>query len=275
MTPPFTWKFLKQHMLVVVQEILYPLMCHTDEDEDLFENDPIEYIKSKYDVFEDFVSPVNAARQLVHQVASKRKQMLEQCMLFCMQVLQNPQLPARQKDGILHIVGAVAPILLKKNLYKDQVEMMLVTYVFPEFQSGFGFLRARACWVLKQFAKIEFKSPDNLLAACNHIKQCILNDSQLPVNVEACVALQEMLNDDESSVEDRVKENIAEHIKPIMIKMLNLIRDTENDDVSNVIQRLIYVYEEEIATFAVEIMQHLVSDKQRVFSLWRPTYCHL
>lgn len=42
--------------------------------------------------------------------------------------------------------------------------------------------------------------------------------------------------------------------------MLNLIRDTENDDVSNVIQRLIYVYEDEISTFAVEIMQHLVLD---------------
>ena len=44
-----------------------------------------------------------------------------------------------------------------------------------------------------------------------------------------------------------------------MLKMLNLIRDTENDDVSNVIQRLIYVFEDEISTFAVEIMQHLVS----------------
>ena len=60
-------------------------------------------------------------------------------------------------------------------------------------------------------------------------------------------------------MDEKVKENIAEHIKPIMIKMLNLIRDTENDDVSNVIQRLIYVYEDEISTFAVEIMQHLVS----------------
>ena len=47
-----------------------------------------------------------------------------------------------------------------------------------------------------------------------------------------------------------------------MVKMLNLIRDTENDDVSNVIQRLIYVYEEEISTFAVEIMQHLVKIKK-------------
>jgi hypothetical protein len=263
--PPFTWKFLKQHMLVVVQEILYPLMCHTDEDEDLFENDPIEYIKAKYDVFEDFISPVNAARQLVHQVASKRKLMLEQSMVFCMGVLSNPQLPPRQKDGILHIVGAVAPILLKRNLYKDQVEMMLVSYVFPEFQSQYGFLRARACWVLKSFAKISFKNPDNLLTACNHVKQCILNDTHLPVNVEACIALQEMLNDDENAIDEKVKDNIGVHIKPIIIKMLNLIRDTENDDVSNVIQRLIYVFEDEISLFAVEIMQHLAETFLNVF----------
>ncbi len=50
------------------------------------------------------------------------------------------------------------------------------------------------------------------------------------------------------------------HIRDIMLKMLNLIRDTENDDVSNVIQRLIYVFEDEISTFAVEIMQHLVNE---------------
>ena len=201
---------------------------------------------------------MNAARQLVFQVASKRKQLLEQAMVFCMQVLQNPQLPARQKDGILHIVGAVAPVLLKKNLYKDQVELMLVSYVFPEFQSPFGFLRARACWVLKSFARIQFNSEENLITACNNIKQCILTDPCLPVNVEACVALQEMLNDDESELNEAVKANIAQHIQQIIIKMLNLIRDTENDDVSNVIQRLIYVYEDDISTFAVEIMQHLV-----------------
>lgn len=255
--PAFTWKFLKQHMLVIIQEILYPLMCHSDEDEDLFQNDPVEYIKIKYDVFEDFLSPVNAARQLVFQVANKRKQMLEQAMLFCMQALQNNQLQPRQKDGILHIIGAVAPVLIKKKMYKEQVEIMLTTYVFPEFQSPHGFLRARACWVLKSFSNVGFKSEENLIMACNYINHCILNDPCLPVNVEACVALSELIGEDEDEINPKVRELIGQNIQPIILKMLNLIRDTENDDVSNVIQRLIMVYEEEITTYSVEIMQHM------------------
>ena len=44
--------------------------------------------------------------------------------------------------------------------------------------------------------------------------------------------------------------------------MLNLIRDTENDDISNVIQRLIYVYEDEISSFAVDMMKHLVCNNK-------------
>lgn len=246
-------------MPVIIQEILFPLMCHTDEDDDLFENDPVEYIKQKYDVFEDFVSPVNAARQLVYHVTSKRKDMLQKTMMFSMQMLQNQSLQPRQKDGILHIVGAVAKILLKKVMYKDQVEQMLVTYVFPEFHSQYGFLRARACWSLKSFASIKFKSQDNLITVCNFIKHSILNDNCLPVNVEACIALQEILaSEEEVEVNEIVKQNIASHIQQIMLKMLNLIRDTENDDISNVIQRLIFVYEDEISSFAVDIMKHLV-----------------
>lgn len=34
-------------------------------------------------------------------------------------------------------------VLLKKKIYKDQMETMIAQYVFPEFQSPFGFMRAR------------------------------------------------------------------------------------------------------------------------------------
>ena len=36
--------------------------------------------------------------------------------------------------------------------------------------------------------------------ACNFIKHSILNDPCLPVNVEACIALQDMLTEDEIQV---------------------------------------------------------------------------
>jgi hypothetical protein len=53
---------------------------------------------------------------------------------------------------------------------------------------------------LKSFSKVKFKSPENLMSACNYIKHCILNDTSLPVNVEACIALQDMITEDEIEI---------------------------------------------------------------------------
>ena len=39
---------MKPHVQVIVQEILFPLMCHSDQDEDLWQADPVEYIRIKY-----------------------------------------------------------------------------------------------------------------------------------------------------------------------------------------------------------------------------------
>lgn len=41
--------------------------------------------------------------------------------------------------------------------------------------------------------------------------------------------------------------------------LLVVIRETENDDLTNVMQKLIHIYEEVVAPIAVEITQHLVS----------------
>ena len=95
------------------------------------------------DVFEEFFSPVSAAQGLLHVCVSKRKEMLQKTMGFVIQVLGTPSLDPRQKAGALHIVGAVADVILKKKIYKDQAELMLVNHVFPEFASEHGYLRAR------------------------------------------------------------------------------------------------------------------------------------
>jgi hypothetical protein len=53
-------------------------------------------------------------------------------------IINTPTIDAKQKDGALHMVGSLADVLLKKKIFKDQVESLLSTYVFPEFQSPHG-----------------------------------------------------------------------------------------------------------------------------------------
>ena len=65
------------------------------------------------DVFEDFLSPVIAAQTLFYSAASKRKEVLQKSVGFCMQILTQPDTDPRQKDGALHMIGAVAEVLLK------------------------------------------------------------------------------------------------------------------------------------------------------------------
>lgn len=43
-----SWSFLKPHMLQIIQEIIFPIMQYSEEDEDLYQNDIIEYIRRKF-----------------------------------------------------------------------------------------------------------------------------------------------------------------------------------------------------------------------------------
>lgn len=48
----FSWKFMKPHIHPIIQEVIFPLMCHSDSDQELWETDPLEYIRLKYGMFE-------------------------------------------------------------------------------------------------------------------------------------------------------------------------------------------------------------------------------
>lgn len=49
-----------------------------------------------------------------------------------------------------------------------------------------------------------------------------------------------------------------------MQELLHVVRETENDDLTNVIQKMICEYSQEVATIAVDMTQHLVRDISKV-----------
>uniref|UniRef100_A0A8D1Z4N8 Importin 7 n=2 Tax=Sus scrofa TaxID=9823 RepID=A0A8D1Z4N8_PIG len=247
-----TWKNLKPHIQGIIQDVIFPLMCYTDADEELWQEDPYEYIRMKFDVFEDFISPTTAAQTLLFTACSKRKEVLQKTMGFCYQILTEPNADPRKKDGALHMIGSLAEILLKKKIYKDQMEYMLQNHVFPLFSSELGYMRARACWVLHYFCEVKFKSDQNLQTALELTRRCLIDDREMPVKVEAAIALQVLISNQE-----KAKEYITPFIRPVMQALLHIIRETENDDLTNVIQKMICEYSEEVTPIAVEMTQHL------------------
>ncbi|KAI8780568.1 importin-7, partial [Biomphalaria glabrata] len=247
-----SWKFIKPHIQTMIQDVIFPLMCHSDEDEELWSSDPHEYIRVKYDVFEDFLSPVMAAQTVFHSATAKRKEVLNKAMGFCMSILTSPTSTSRQKDGALHMVGAVAEVLLKRKIYKEQAEQMLTTHVYPAFNSEHGFLRARACWVVRYFSEMKFRNDQNLVAAVELVKTALCTDKDLPVRVEAAIALQMLISEQE-----KARNYIQPYVKPVILELLQIIRETENDDLTGVMQKLVCTYVEDVIPIAVEMMSHL------------------
>lgn len=48
-------------------------------------------------------------------------------------------------------------------------------------------------------------------------------------------------------------------VKNVTLEVLNVIRETKNDDLTNTLQKIITVYQDELAELAVEMCQHLVN----------------
>uniref|UniRef100_A0A8C7FPL7 Importin 7 n=1 Tax=Oncorhynchus kisutch TaxID=8019 RepID=A0A8C7FPL7_ONCKI len=233
-----TWKNLKPHIQGIIQDVVFPLMCYTDSDQELWEEDPYEYIRMKF------------GKRIL--CLSSRRNVLQKTMGFCYQILTEPTSDPRKKDGALHMIGSLAEILLKKKVYKDQMEFMLQNHVFTLFRSELGYMRARACWVLHYFCEVKFKSDQNLQTALELTRLCLINDNEMPVKVEAAIALQVLISNQE-----KAKEYITPFIRPVMQALLHIVRETENDDLTNVIQKMICEYSEEVTPIAVEMTQHL------------------
>jgi hypothetical protein len=206
-------------------------------------------------VFEDLVSPLIAAQHFITQACTKRKGVLDPVLAFCISILQTPpeQRDCRKKDGALHVLGSVYEVLMKKK-YNAQLEPMLVSHVFPEFSNQLGYMRARACWMMRYFSEIQFTNQSHLQLGLQHVFNCLIQDKELPVKVEAAVAMQYLIKSQKIA-----EDFIQPYVKPIIQELLVVIKETENDDLTSVMQELIETYADQIEDVAVAICSNLVS----------------
>lgn len=251
----YPWSLLKVHINGIIQEVIFPLLCHTNEDETLWETDPQEYIRLKFDIYGDVdVSCTYQAQELLHTACKKRKGVLPNTLQFILHVLQTPNAHPQQKDGVLAMTGSIVDILLKKKMYRTQMEKMLCVYVFPEFSSPHGYMRARACWTLSRSAENQFQEESVKLEACSNVIRLLLTDKECRVKLEAAMALNSLL-----TYQETIKDFAQPEIKNITLELLKIISETKSDDATNVLQKVICMYPQAVTAVAVEICQHLAT----------------
>jgi hypothetical protein len=258
--PSQTWKVMKPLIPELVETILFPLMCFNDEDAELWEDDPSEYVRAK--MFNGWemgpTQPHMAAAVVLVEMTKKRpKQTLDIVFQFVSKVLLvnktlGEKADPRLQDGALHMSALIGAFLCFKPRYKGVLEQMLVAFVFPEFASPHKFLRARACHVLHTYATMQFSNPANVVGAIEATLKA-LQDPELPVRVQASIALNHLVAEQQAAC-----QALAPHIKDIVGVLLKVLHESESDDVPFVLDKLMEVFPDDLAPFALELSQQLI-----------------
>ena len=95
------------------------------------------------------------------------------------------------------------------------------------------------------------------------MRHLLLNDKeQLPVRVEAAIALNQLICQ-QPKISDYMKQNLGE----IMKALLFLIHETENDELTDVVRKMLCFYCEDIIPFAVDMASNIVQTFLKVIRL--------
>lgn len=254
--PKPTWSIVQRNLEMLVTNFIFPHCCIGSADEELWENDPLEYVRIKMNPFVESYSATSSCTHLLYNMAKTRKNTVFMAILTFLNGLLNTYLQTpessrdwRSKDGSLYMIGSLSRVIESLPI-ASQMESFLVTHVVPELQSKIPFLRARACWMLQQFTTVEYTDSKNALSAYQGVASCLL-DAEIPVKMEAAVALGSLLEI------DCVRDAIRPEISRVLQILIGLTNESVSDSLSYVMDRVVLHFPLEIAPFSVGIATQL------------------
>lgn len=262
------WAIVSPHVSNLLTRVIFPYLCFTDADEEVWVSDPTEYVRKQYDFTDDFSSPRMAASNLLSKMADLRsKKTVFPFLEHLHETVLNPYLVsaphsapraayARQKVGTFAALAAVKAKLISKPELSNTFLMIIRKHVQPDLHSEFGFLRAEAVWLVGQVASCEWKEfiteqGDSCLRSC----VALLSDSELPVQAAAGGALQYLM--DQDSPIPLIRAVAPELMQRLLALMYNMNGSYQSLIPS--LEKLIIRYPDEIMPLCLPILQRLMA----------------
>ena len=286
--PKSLWSLLKSHLSGLIQEFILPRLAITDQDIRLWADDPLDYVSSKLDPYEDYDSVSSSCTNLLLAMVKKRKKsVLYPLLSYINGIFANyksavasgvvaPIGLAKQKDAALYAIGNLSDIILGADDLKSLVEGMLVEFVLPELlPESNPFLRLRACWVLQHFEETPFSVADNVVHIFQALLTCmqagrpasslaldakgeVLSLPALPIRVQAAISIGAYLEFQE------IRPTFISNIQVAIQILLELTNTTDNESLSYVMDKIINMFPDDLLGFSVELCYSLKESLMRV-----------
>eukprot|EP01089_Gocevia_fonbrunei_P001110 TRINITY_DN11052_c0_g2_i1.p1 TRINITY_DN11052_c0_g2~~TRINITY_DN11052_c0_g2_i1.p1 ORF type:complete len:716 (-),score=191.12 TRINITY_DN11052_c0_g2_i1:200-2140(-) len=238
----------------------------------MWDEDPGDYLKRECDFLDDFWDPrMTGTQLLVDLVTYRGKHHLSVIAEHCATMLngydvKKEQLKnsgqsgegdsellelARRKEGAFVVLGNLCGKLKKLEVYAKNLEGILVRYAFPELNSPFRFLRARAAWVVGQFYDIDW-AQDTFVFGLKEVLR-LTHDKDLVVRVKAALSLRLLLCQPQGIAVAALRPHLGE----LLEVFFSLMKELDNDEVVKGLQTIIDKYSDEIEPYAIELCRRL------------------
>uniref|UniRef100_A0AAF5PKN2 Importin-7/11-like TPR repeats domain-containing protein n=1 Tax=Wuchereria bancrofti TaxID=6293 RepID=A0AAF5PKN2_WUCBA len=240
-----TWKIIKPHSQGIVRSVLFPLLKYSDEDEELWSDSPEEFVRIKYDVYDELHNPAVAAANVLTGFA-KRKDMLQPILEFSLNMLNGSDVNPRDQEGALRILGELFAALTKSKKYRCAVDELVDGFIISKIAHPIRFIRCRACWTIRQFASGKLSGGRITHIYDELVKRLADVDEELPVKVEAAMAIQHMLE-----AQTKYRSVLKPHVHAVVIEVLRLVARAEIEEMTSVMEVLLEDFVEDIIPIAV------------------------
>eukprot|EP01059_Diplonema_ambulator_P033693 TRINITY_DN7176_c0_g1_i1.p1 TRINITY_DN7176_c0_g1~~TRINITY_DN7176_c0_g1_i1.p1 ORF type:complete len:1044 (+),score=411.63 TRINITY_DN7176_c0_g1_i1:55-3132(+) len=248
----------------LAQEVLFPYMCFTDEDLELWASNPHEYTRKAHSVsFEsDYSSASVFSMTYVLNLCTADgkyhdKNTIYRFLQFLDKVLNETTNMAdlaqmKRRYGALTCIGGLRSVLLGIPTVASTLEQLLVTHVFPSYQSGFGFMRANAVWTVARFSKLKWENTENFKTALT-ANLAMIKDPEMPVRIQAGMSISKLV----------ANKFAVDVIKPILGSlvqgMFSLMNEIDAEELVQTLEIIIGRYGEDLEKESVQICQELIT----------------
>ena len=256
-------RLMQKNLRFLIEQAIFPVLCLTAADVQLFVSDPHEYIRQDLDITGEFSDPRLAACNLIIDLVSvdetrRSNEALTLSFALVQRMLTSGgdgQQAIIEREGAMRMLGALRTVVLKQDELQPPVEQLLISAVLPALYSPHGFVRSRALWTLGRYSKMTFQNRDKLTEALARTCQLLAGDD-LPVRLSAAQALTRLVRNKELLAMVR---SSSSSIAAIFSSFFELLDELGNHEVITTLQMLVGKLKEDVEPYLMDLVNRLVT----------------